>query len=47
MSTTKERVSVIKNLVFPSSLKELETFISIIGYLRQYVPFYAKVIEPL
>jgi hypothetical protein len=34
MSTTEERVSVIKNLVFPSLLKELETFIGMIGYLR-------------
>jgi hypothetical protein len=31
---TEECVVAIKNLVFPSLLKELETFISIIGYLR-------------
>ena len=47
MSTTEERVEAIKNLLFPRTLKELETFIGITGFLRQYVPFYAKAIELL
>jgi hypothetical protein len=45
--TTKERITIIKNIIFLQTLKELETFIGIIGFLKQYVLFYAKASKPL
>jgi hypothetical protein len=47
MSTTKERVAAMANLQFPSTLRDLETYLGMTGFLRQFVPYYAKVVEPL
>jgi len=47
MATSKARVQAIKELLFPATLQKLETFIRMTRWLRQFVPFYTKVIEPL
>jgi hypothetical protein len=47
MSTTEERVAAMKAIQFPENLQQLERFIGMAGWLRQFVPFYAKIIEPL
>jgi len=47
LSTTKERLAAIAKIQFPLSLKDLETFIGLAGYLRHNVPRYAQLLEPL
>ena len=40
-------MTAISQLEFPLTLKVLETYIGMTGYLRQYTPYYAQIIEPL
>jgi hypothetical protein len=47
MSTTEERVAAFKNVEFPTTLKALETYIGMTGWLRPYLPSYAHVVEPM
>lgn len=47
LSTTKERLKAIADLKFPESLKDLETFLGMTGYMRHNVPMYASISEPL
>jgi len=47
MTTTAQKVAAIRNITFPDSLKALEHFIGMTGFLRNYVPNYAKITEPL
>ncbi|KAF2971329.1 hypothetical protein GQX73_g2213 [Xylaria multiplex] len=47
LSTTKERLIAISKLLFPTSLKDLETFLGMTGYMKSNVPRYAEVIQPL
>lgn len=41
MSTTTERLEAIASLKFPKTLRELETWLGMTGYLRNYIPHYA------
>lgn len=47
LSTTTDRVKVFKILEFPNTLKALEQYIGISGFLRHLIPYYAKIAEPL
>jgi hypothetical protein len=47
MTTSEERVAAIRNLTFPKTLKDLETYLGCTGWLRQYIPYYAQLTEPL
>ena len=47
LSTAAEKLEAIANLEFPKTLQQLETYLSLTGYLRQYVLFYAAVSSPL
>ncbi|GAW26152.1 hypothetical protein SAMD00023353_2201730 [Rosellinia necatrix] len=47
LSTTKQRLEAIAKLAFPTSLKDLETFLGMAGYLRNNIPRYAQLVEPL
>ena len=38
---------MISKLEFPTTLKDLETYLGVTGYLRQYAPYYAQIAEPL
>jgi hypothetical protein len=37
MATIAERVRAMRDLEFPESLKDLERYLGMTGYLRQYV----------
>ena len=47
LSTAKEKLSALSKLSFPKTLKELEMYLELTGYLRNYVPFYAQLASPL
>lgn len=47
ISTLEEKVSAIKNIEFPKTLKDLEGFIGLIGWFRRFIPGYALVVSPL
>ena len=47
LSTAAEKLEAIANLEFPKTLQQLETYLGLTGYLRQYVLFYAAVSSPL
>lgn len=47
MSTTAERVQAFKQLAFPNTLKALEQYLGASGFLRNLLPYYAQLAEPL
>jgi len=47
MSTTPERLATIAKLSFPRTLRELEVYLGMTGWPRDYVPRYAIVAQPL
>lgn len=47
MTTTEEKLRAISELKFPTNLADLEVYIGLTGYMRQYVHEYAQKIEPL
>lgn len=47
LSTAEDKLRAIANLDFPRSLKQLETYLGMTGFLRNYVPFYAAVSKAL
>jgi transposase InsO family protein len=47
LATAEEKLEAISRLQFPKTLKDLETYLGLTGWLRQYVPFYAAVAAPL
>jgi hypothetical protein len=47
LSTVQEKVEVVRNLVFPTTLKQLEHALGFFGYYHKFVKDYASVVEPL
>lgn len=47
MSTSEEKVKAITALRFPSSLRDLEIFLGLTGWLRNSIPRYAQRAQPL
>lgn len=47
MSTSKEKIQAITNLRFPETLRELEIFLGLTGWLRSSIPSYAQLANPL
>jgi len=45
--TVEAKTAAIRNMSFPSTLAELEYFLGLTGYYRQFVPFYALRAAPL
>jgi len=43
----QEKLAVILDIKFPTTLKDLEYYLGLIGWLRNYVLMYAKLSEPL
>jgi hypothetical protein len=42
MMTPDNKIKAIVSLEFPRTLPQLETYLGMMGALRQYVPLYAK-----
>lgn len=47
LTTTTEKVQVIKLLTYSETLGALEYYLGLTGYLRFYIHFYAQLSEPL
>jgi hypothetical protein len=47
LATAEQKLEAIRKLRFPDTLKELETYLGLTGWLRQYVPYYAQIVAPL
>ena len=47
MSTADEKIRAITALRFPGSLRQLETFLGLTGWLRSSIPRYAQRAQPL
>jgi hypothetical protein len=47
LSTLRERAQAIQSLTFPTTLKQLESFIGSANYNRTHIPHYAALIAPL
>ncbi|RKF65712.1 hypothetical protein OnM2_004045, partial [Erysiphe neolycopersici] len=42
LASADEKLAAIQALAFPRTLKQLEYYLGLTGYLRQYIPHYAK-----
>jgi hypothetical protein len=47
LSTTDKKLAAIGKLQFPKTLKELEAYLGLTGYLRNYISHYAALAVPL
>ena len=47
LSITADRVKAFRILEFPDTLKALEQYIGMAGFLRYLIPYYAKIAELL
>lgn len=47
LAISEEKLAVIRNLEFPSTLAALERYLGMTGYLKQYVPYYSVIVKPL
>ena len=47
MSTSQEKIHAITNLRFPETLRDLEIFLGLTGWLRSSIPRYAQLANPL
>ncbi|KAI0997352.1 hypothetical protein K3495_g10831 [Podosphaera aphanis] len=47
LATADDKIAAISNFKFPNTLAKLETYLGLTGWLRQYIPFYAAIVDPL
>jgi hypothetical protein len=47
MTATEDKLRAILDLEFPVTLAQLDTYIGLSGWLRNYVPYYSAIIQPL
>lgn len=47
LSMDPDKIEVIKNLSPPKNVKQLHTFIGMVGYYAKFIPNYAKIMAPL
>ena len=47
MTTPEDKLVAIRELDFPRSLKELETYLGLVGCFRHYIRSYADIVRPL
>ncbi len=47
LSTPAEKLAAIQQLAFPKTLADLEMYLGLTGYLRQYVSHYTAIAQPL
>ena len=47
ISTSQEKIQAITNLCFPETLRDLEIFLGLTGWLRSSIPRYAQLAQPL
>ena len=47
LATAEDKLAAITSLAFPQTLSQLEKYLGLTGYLRQYIPHYAAIAKPL
>ena len=47
LATAEEKLAAITKLAFPRTLRQLEHYLGLTGYLRQYIPYFAAIVRPL
>ena len=47
LATDTDKLQAIAKLAFPRTLRHLDHYLGLTGYIRQYIPFYSGVAEPL
>ena len=47
MATPEDKLRAISSLAYPTTLGDLEHYLGLTRYLRQYVHFYAQLARPL
>ena len=47
LSTLEEKLRAIAKLKFPSNLRQLETYLGLTGWLRNYISYYARIAKLL
>ena len=47
LTTSEDKLTVIRNLEFSRTLAALERYLRITDYLKQYVPYYLTIVTPL
>ena len=47
LTTSADKLAAIARLAFLQTLHQLDHYLGLTGYLRQYVPYYAAVVRPL
>ena len=47
LATAEDKLAAITRLAFPRTLRSLERYLGLTGYLRQYIPYYAAIVRPL
>ena len=47
LATAADKLATITSLSFPKSLSQLEKYLGLTGYLRQYIPHYTAIVKPL
>ena len=47
LATAADKLTTITSLSFLKSLSQLEKYLGLTGYLRQYIPHYIVIVKPL
>ena len=47
LATAADKLTAISQLAFPQTLRQLEKYLGMTGYLRQYIPYYSAIVRPL
>lgn len=47
LTTSTKKLEAISSFQFPRSLRELESYVGLTGWLRNYIPYYAQIVDPL
>ena len=47
MAAASEKIQAISGFTFPITLQDLEHYLGLMGWMRDYVPYYAQIVEPL
>ncbi|EDN02471.1 predicted protein [Histoplasma mississippiense (nom. inval.)] len=47
LTTATEKLTAIAKFIFPTTLKDLKTYLGVTGWLCNYIPYSAHIVEPL
>jgi len=47
LTTSEEKLAAIRNISFPKTVSDLERYLGLTGWLRNYIPGYSQIGEPL